>query len=129
MIENNTEIKDNSQLLKEILNELTLHNPSVLSALVVSDDGLNVSSGIPHIDDDSIALIASDLVDTAKTFGQRLEQGQINRILLEGERRTTVVLGAGKRTVLVVLIPANEKLGLMSLAMRKAADQIAELFG
>jgi predicted regulator of Ras-like GTPase activity (Roadblock/LC7/MglB family) len=122
-------LKDNNQLLKDILDELVIHNPNILSALVVSDDGLNVASGIPHHADDGVALTASDLVDMAKDFSQRLEQGRLTRILLEGEKRTTVVINAGKRTILVVLVPADEKLGLVTLAMRRAANQIAAIFG
>ncbi len=122
-------IKDSKHQLQEILNDLILHNPSIISALVVSDDGLNVASGIPHADDDSIGLIASDLIDMSKDFAKRLEQGRLNRILLEGEQRTTVVIGAGKRTILCVLIPADEKLGLITLAMRQAANGIISIFG
>jgi predicted regulator of Ras-like GTPase activity (Roadblock/LC7/MglB family) len=48
--------------------------------------------------------------------------------LLDGERRTTVVMSAGKRTVLVVSVPADEKLGVVSLAMRRAANQISAIF-
>ncbi len=121
--------KDNSQLLKEILDELTSRNPDILSALVVSDDGLNVASGIPHDDDDSIALIASDLIDMAEDFCNRLEQGNLNRILLEGGERTAAVVKAGKHTILAVLIPASAKLGLVTLSIRKAADQIVSIFG
>ncbi|GAB4452204.1 MAG: hypothetical protein Kow0031_34630 [Anaerolineae bacterium] len=121
--------RDNSQRLKETLDELVSRNDSIISALVVSDDGLNVASGIPGPTDDDIALVASDLIDMARTFSTRLEQGRLNRVLLEGEQRTTVVLSAGKRTVLVVSVPADEKLGLVSLAMRRAANQITEIFG
>ena len=121
--------KDNSQLLKEILDELTFRNPNVLSALVVSDDGLNVASGIPHNNDDVIALTASDLIDMASDFCERLEQGKLLRVVLEGERRTTIVVNAGTRTVLAVLIPADAKLGLVALSMRKAAEEIASVFG
>ena len=122
-------IKDSKHQLKGILNDLTLRNPSIISALVVSDDGLNVASGIPHADDDKIGLIASDLMDMAKDFAKRLEQGRLNRILLEGEQRTTVVISAGKHTILCVLIPADEKLGLIALAMRQAANGIVSIFG
>ncbi len=126
---NNTQTRDNSQLLREILSELVTHNPNVICALVVSDDGLNVASGIPQQDDDDIALVASDLIDMAKNFSGRLEQGRMHRILLEGEQRTTVVMNAGKRTILVVSVPADEKLGLVTLAMRRAADKITAIFG
>ncbi len=125
---NDTKIKDNHQLLKEILDELVSRNPDILSALVVSDDGLNVASGIPHVDDDSIALVASDLIDMADEFSSRLGQGKLHRILLEGENRTTVVIDAGEHTVLAVLIPADSKLGLITHSMRHAADQIASVF-
>ena len=86
MITDKNHPKDNSQLLKEILNELTFRNPNVLKALVVSNDGLNVASGIPHDDDDVIALTASDLLDMASDFSGRLEQGRLVRIVLEGEQ-------------------------------------------
>jgi predicted regulator of Ras-like GTPase activity (Roadblock/LC7/MglB family) len=120
--------KDNLQLLREALGALVSHNPDILSALVVSDDGLNVASGIPHEDDDSVALVASDLIDMAEEFSSRLEQGRLTRILLEGENRTTVVVNAGPHTVLAVLIPADAKLGLVTLAMRQAANTIASIF-
>jgi len=58
-----------------------------------------------------------------------LEQGQLNRILLEGETRTTVVVNAGTHTILAALVPAQTKLGLITLLMRRAADQIASIFG
>jgi predicted regulator of Ras-like GTPase activity (Roadblock/LC7/MglB family) len=122
-------VKDNHHLLKEVLEELVARNPDIMSAIVVSDDGLNVASGIPHTDDDPVALIASDLVDMAAEFSSRLGQGKLNRILLEGENRTTVVIGAGAHTVLAVLIPAEAKLGLITLSMRQAADKIAAIFG
>ena len=121
--------KDNKQLLKEILNELVSRNPNVLSAIVVSDEGFNVASGIPHHDDDDMALISSDLIDVAREFGSRLEQGRLKLITLEGEQRTTVVMNAGKRTILVVLVPADEKLGVLTLSMRQAASRIAFIFG
>jgi predicted regulator of Ras-like GTPase activity (Roadblock/LC7/MglB family) len=126
---NKDQSKDNSQLLQEILNELTFRNPNILSALVVSDDGLNVASGIPHDEDDAIALTASDLVDMASDFSNRFDQGNLVRIVLEGEKRTTIVVNAGTRTILAVLIPAEAKVGLVALSMRKAADQITSLFG
>lgn len=122
-------VKDNHQLLKDILDQFIARNPNVLSALVVSDDGLKVASGIPHPDDDGVSLTASDLVDVANEFSTRLEQGRLSRILLEGEQRTTVVMNAGKRTILMVLVPADEKLGLLTLSMRQAANQIAAIFG
>lgn len=129
MTANKDQSKDNSQLLQEILNELTFRNPNILSALVVSDDGLNVASGIPHDEDDAIALTASDLVDMASDFSNRFDQGNLVRIVLEGEKRTTIVVNAGTRTILAVLIPAEAKVGLVALSMRKAADQITSLFG
>lgn len=126
---NEVQIKDNNELLREVLDELTFHNPSILSALVVSDDGLNVASGIPAPGDDNLALTASDLIDMAKEFGSRFEQGNLHRIILEGERRTAIIMKAGKRTTLVALITADEKLGLVSQSMRRAAERIVAIFG
>lgn len=126
MADNTT--KDNHQLLKEVLDELVVHNPNIISTIVVSDDGLKVASGIPHQNDDDVSLVASNLMDTAKEFSQQLQQGRLNRVVLEGERRTTVVMRAGRRTVLVVSVPSDEKLGVLSLSMRQAAAKIAKIF-
>jgi predicted regulator of Ras-like GTPase activity (Roadblock/LC7/MglB family) len=125
---NEAKTKDNHQLLKEVLDELISRNPEIMSALVVSDDGLNVASGIPHADDDSVALIASDLIDMAGEFSRRLEQGKLHRILLEGKNRTTIVVDAGTHTVLAVLVPADAKLGLITHSMRHTAAHIAAIF-
>jgi predicted regulator of Ras-like GTPase activity (Roadblock/LC7/MglB family) len=124
---NNTQPKDNSELLREVLDELTIHNAAILSAIVVSDEGLNVASGIPHLEDDSNAIAASDLMDMAEDFSKRLDQGRLHRVMLEGERRTTIIFRAG-RTILAVVVPADAKLGLIILSMRRAADQIAKIF-
>jgi predicted regulator of Ras-like GTPase activity (Roadblock/LC7/MglB family) len=120
--------KDNSQLLQVVLGELVAHNPDIVSALVVSDDGLNVASGIPYPGDDDLALSASDLTDMAENFSDRLEQGRLHRILLEGERRTTIVIKASRHTVLMVSVPADAKLGVIMVSMRRAADEIASIF-
>ncbi len=126
---NQPKTRDNSQLLQDILDQLTANNEEILSALVISDDGLKVASGLPHQDDDDLALTASDLVDTAQDFSKRLEHGRLNRVVLEGEQRTTVIVRASKRTVLAVSMPTQAKLGLITHAMRRAADQIATIFG
>ena len=120
--------KNNSQLLQDVLDELLLHNPLIVNAIVVSDEGLNVGSGLHHDDDAAIALTASDLVDAASDFSERLEQGMLNRIVLEGERRTTMIVRAGVHTVLAVSVPADVKLGLVILSVRRAARQISEIF-
>ena len=125
---NYEQVKDNSQRLQEVLEELIIHNADILSAIVVSDDGLKVASGIPHGDDDATALAASDVVDMAEQFNDRLEHGTLNRIMLEGEQRTTMIVRASKRTILAVSTPADAKLGLIILSMRRAADQIATIF-
>ena len=121
--------KDNHQLLKEILDDLVGKNPNVFSAIVVSDEGLKVASGIPHPGDDALSLTASTLIDSARDFSTRLGQGRLNRIILEGEQYITIVTSAGKRTILVVLTTTDEKLGLVTISMRRAAEQIAALFG
>jgi predicted regulator of Ras-like GTPase activity (Roadblock/LC7/MglB family) len=121
--------KNNSQLLEEVLGELVAHNPEILSALVVSDDGLNVASGIPYYNDDEVALSMSDLADMAEDFSDRLDQGKLNRILLEGEKRTTVVIRSSKHTILVVLIPSDAKIGLVTQSMRRAVNEITTIFG
>ena len=54
----------------------------------------------------------------------RLNQGQMERVLMEGEHGTIAVLPVTHDAALAILIQKDAKLGLTLHAARRAADEI-----
>ena len=58
---------------------------------------------------------------------RELARGQLQRVLIQGERGYVIMSAAGPEAVLTVLARANAKLGLIFLDMRRAAEALARL--
>ena len=118
------------QLLK-ILQAFITRTPEALIAIAASKEGLSVASvknGASAKEEDSLAVAAARILDMAAEVNNQLEQGKIGRILIEGARRTTIVLNAGRDIALIVVVPADAKLGLAMLSIKSAAQAIARVY-
>jgi len=120
-----------SERLQQILDDFSLRTTDALITMVTTRDGLSVASvtkeSIAH-EEDTLAVAASRILDMAIDIKNHLNQGKIGRILIEGAERTTIVVGAGRDTLLLVVVPTNAKLGLVMVSIQKAAQTIAQLF-
>ena len=120
-----------SERLQQILNEFSSRTTEALIALVTTKDGLSVAStrkdSIAH-EEDMLAVAAARILDMTVDINTHLNQGQIGRILIEGADRTTIVVSAGRDTMLMVVVPADAKLGLAMVSIRNTAKTIAQLY-
>jgi predicted regulator of Ras-like GTPase activity (Roadblock/LC7/MglB family) len=57
----------------------------------------------------------------------RLAQGELERVLMEGEKGTVAVYPITHDSALAVLIDKEAKLGLTLQAVRKTADELHEV--
>ncbi len=118
------------QLLNILQNFIT-RTPEALAAIAASKEGLSVASvknGASAKEEDALAVAAVRVLDMAAEVNNQLEQGEIGRILIEGARRTTIVVSAGRDIALIVVVPADAKLGLAMLSIRSAAQSIAQVY-
>ncbi len=118
------------QLLKILQNFIT-RTPEALIAIAASKEGLSVASvknGVAAKEEDALAVAAARVLDMIAEVNNQLEQGDIGRILIEGTRRTTIVVSAGRDIALIVVVPADAKLGLAMLSIRSAAQSIAQVY-
>ncbi|HEY85268.1 MAG TPA: hypothetical protein G4N96_09185 [Chloroflexi bacterium] len=118
------------QLLKILQNFIT-RTPEALIAIAASKEGLSVASvknGASAKEEDALAVAAARVLDMAAEVNNQLEQGDIGRILIEGARRTTIVVSAGRDIALIVVVPADARLGLAMLSIRSAAQSIAQVY-
>lgn len=100
-------------------------------AIAATREGLSVASiknGADAKEEESLAVAAARILDMADEVNNQLNQGEIGRILIEGEQKTTIVVGAGKDIALIVALPADAKLGIAMLSIRSTAQAIAQVY-
>jgi predicted regulator of Ras-like GTPase activity (Roadblock/LC7/MglB family) len=102
------------------------------ASVVVNIDGLLVeaypaSEGAAS--SDQVAALTATLIGLAEKTLSRLAQGDVQRLLLEGEDGVMVVYPSGKRAALAVLIKKEAKLGMAMYAVKRAAEEVAGVLG
>jgi len=116
-----------SARLHRSLEDLIKQTPDIRGALIVSNDGFLVASVID--DAETIGPIAANLFDLAEKAVQRLEQGSVQRVLVDSTEGTIATVPAGPHAVLVTVVNKQAKLGVVMELMVRWARQVAELVG
>lgn len=125
------------EALERILKTLHTVVDGVISTVVVNIDGLLVSAyppedeENPHMNPTSspqVAAMAATLIGLADKTLSRLAQGDLERLLMEGEEGVMVVYPAG-RASLAVLVVKDARLAHVLFAAKKAAAEITEVLG
>ncbi|MGB1286576.1 MAG: roadblock/LC7 domain-containing protein [Aggregatilineales bacterium] len=124
--------------LEEELKKLHDLVEGIKATVIVNIDGLLVAAypaeddvDNPHINPTSspqVAAMAATLIGLAeKTLG-RLSQGDLERLLMEGEEGTMVVYPAGRASV-AVLVSKTAHMGHVLFATRQAAGEVERILG
>ncbi len=124
-----------SDALNRSLAALHREAPEVRGSAVITGDGLVIAAYPPGWDGDihdptggeNVAAMAAVVAGLAERTMQRLDQGSLERVLMEGERGTIGVFPATPDSALAVLIAKGAKLGVTLHAARRAAGQIATI--
>lgn len=99
--------------LKEALEEY-LSIPGIRAALLVSDQGLMISSVAREgVDTASIAALAIDTVATVQRFGLQVQAGYLDTMKIEFDK-LTVVLAPFATDVMLALVANAGSLGALS---------------
>jgi len=126
-----------SEILERTLKTLHIAVDGVKAAVVVNTDGLLVAAYPPGNDDNpyenptsspQVAAMSATLIGLAERTLGRLAQGDLERLLMEGEIGVMVVYPAG-RASLAVLAEKEARLSHILFAAKKAAAEVAEILG
>jgi predicted regulator of Ras-like GTPase activity (Roadblock/LC7/MglB family) len=126
-----------SEILQRTLRNLHSAALGIKASVIVNMDGLLVSAyppgddEAPHLNPTSspqVAAMAAILVGLAEHTLDRLAQGELERLLMEGEHGVMVVYPAG-RAALAVLVDKRAKLGIAMFQTSRAANEVAEVLG
>ena len=128
-------IEYRSDALLRCLAALIYAAPEIHGAAIMTHDGLVIASYPPGWDADihdptggeNVAAMAAVVVGLAEKTLTRLDQGGLERVLMEGERGTVAVFPATPDSALALLIAKDARLGLILHAARQAADQIRSI--
>lgn len=126
-----------SEALEEELKKLHNLVRGVKATVIVNVDGLLVAAypagdeENPHENPTSspqVAAMSATLIGLAeKTLG-RLAQGDLERLLMEGEEGTMVVYPAGRASV-AVLVEKTAHMGHVLYATKQAASEVQRILG
>lgn len=120
------------ETLRFALKALTEMAPDIRAAVIVNVDGLVVASYPQDPDEDvhdptgeqSVAATTALILGLAERTLKRLEQGAVERVLIEGEQGAIGVLPCTHDAALAVMVDKNAKLGLALTAARRSANDI-----
>ncbi len=126
-----------SETLERTLRNLHAAVLGIKASVIVNMDGLLVAAyppgddEAPHLNPTSspqVAAMAATLIGLAERTLDRLAQGELERLLMEGEEGTMIVYPAG-RAALAVLVTKKTKLGMVLFQTARAANEVAKILG
>src|SRR5947208_3604355 len=118
---------DATKVLQGILTELR-RMPAVLGATIARRDGILIAHALPKtMDPKKIAAMAAAIVGTSEMATIQLAQGRFVRAIIESDEGKLLSLGAGDEALLVALVYDDANLGLVLLALERAAKQVESI--
>ena len=125
------------RLVRVLQEQLYERIPGVHEAVIVTNDGLVIAAypGAADGRDTSsdtgtshwVAALAAEIIaQSRRAFGQ-LAQGAVNRVLIDGESGSMIVVPAGDHAALAVMVDTHAKLGLAMFQVTRVAEQVGEL--
>ncbi len=126
-----------SEALEEKLKTLHTVVEGVKATVIVNVDGLLVAAYPPGDDENphenptsspQVAAMSATLIGLAERTLGRLAQGELQRLLMEGEDGVMIVYPAG-RASLAVLVEKDARIARVLYAARRASQDVAKILG
>jgi len=91
-----------------------------IASAVISRDGLVIASDLPEgVSMETFAIMCATLLGAASTANSELRIGTPLHVVVESEDAKTVVVGAGRRALIVAVIGRK---GDVNLALKKLSE-------
>ncbi len=117
-----------ADMLASILTELNGTSGDIEASAVISTDGLTIASVLPSgLDEDRVGAMSAAMLSLGDRTAQELARGELEQVLIKGNKGYVLMTYAGPESVLTVLAKPNAKLGLIFLDVKRAAASTAEL--
>ena len=125
-----------TDLLEGALKELCSKLEGVQGAVIVSIEGFVVAAYTPQdgeLDEEGptsspqVAAMAATLIALGERTLSRLAQGEMLRLLIEGNDGGMLVVPANRRASVAVMVGREAKMGLVLYALQQSAGKISDI--
>ncbi len=126
-----------TDLLEDALKEMCAKLVGVQGAVIVSIEGFVVAAYTPkegELDDEEgptsspqVAAMAATLIALGERTLSRLAQGEMMRLLVEGNDGGMLVVPANRRASIAVMVGREAKMGLVMYALQQSASKISDI--
>jgi len=125
-----------TDLLEEALKEFCEKLEGVQGAVIVSIEGFVVAAYTPGADDmeeegptssPQVAAMAATLIALGERTLARLAQGEMLRLLIEGNDGGMLVVPANRRASVAAMVSKQAKMGLVLYALQQSSKKISEI--
>jgi len=125
-----------TDLLEDALKEMCAKLEGVQGAVIVSIEGFVVAAFTPQeadMDEEGptsspqVAAMAATLIALGERTLSRLAQGEMLRLLIEGNDGGMLVVPANRRASVAVMVGREAKMGLVMYALQQSAQKISDI--
>ncbi|MGC8912821.1 MAG: roadblock/LC7 domain-containing protein [Thermoplasmata archaeon] len=110
--------------MNEVVKTLKI-NTGAIAVAVVSRDGLVIAAEMPPgVYTETFAIMCATILGASITATSELKRTTPDRIILESSDTRTVILGAGKKALLICVVDSTKDLNMVMGEMQKAADAV-----
>ena len=114
--------------LKSVLTQLNSSSTDIEASAVISSDGLMMASLLPQgMDEDRVGAMSAAMLSLGERTSQELARGNLEQVLIKGDKGYVLLTGVGSESVITVLVGANAKLGLVFLDVKRAAEALSKV--
>lgn len=117
--------KDFTKQLTEVLRNLQATTPGLVGAGIISIDGFAIASELPQsVEERRVAAMAAAMLALGEQTTSEFDQGNLQRVFVEGNNGYTIIMNAGPEAVLSAVARKDAKMGLVFLQMERAVEVI-----
>lgn len=116
-------------LIKEKLNKLLENDKTVESLIVISKDGLPISSTLSSEDEEKIAALSASLVMLGERAIEDFKKGEFEEIFAKGKDGYIFIYNLSPNTALLGILNNDAKLGLIRLELKSLVKELNQMLG
>lgn len=118
-------------ILSQLLQSLVEASSDFEGAVLVGRDGLVLAAAWP-IEDQSdldVGAVATRAFELSDRATEMLDQGDLQRLILQGSKGNMVITRAGSDALCVALLKQQAKIGVAAFGATRISSEIAKVLG
>ena len=116
-------------LIKEKFNKLMENDKTVESLILISKDGLPISSTLSMEEEEKIAALSASLVMLGERAIEDFKKGEFEEIFARGNEGYIFIYNISQNIALLGILTNEAKLGLIRLEFKNLVNDLKQIVG